>query len=78
MTHQYRKLPVTMKMWMQFNVMPRTTFKVVLNFRVTQLQPKVYRYLHGNHLIHLTDSYEKNVLGHSVLSQSADEISDGA
>jgi len=21
-THQYRKLPVTMKMWMQFNVMP--------------------------------------------------------
>jgi len=24
MTHQYKKLPVTMKMWMQFNVMPRT------------------------------------------------------
>jgi len=22
MTHQYTKLPVTMKMWMQFNVMP--------------------------------------------------------
>jgi len=22
-THQYKKLPVTMKMWMQFNVMPR-------------------------------------------------------
>jgi len=26
MTHQYKKLPVTMKMWMQFNVMPRTQF----------------------------------------------------
>jgi len=24
MTNQYKKLPVTMKMWMQFNVMPRT------------------------------------------------------
>jgi len=24
MTHQYKKLPVTMKMLMQFNVMPRT------------------------------------------------------
>jgi len=24
MTQQYKKLPVTMKMWMQFNVMPRT------------------------------------------------------
>jgi len=24
MTHQYKKLPVTMKMWMQFNVIPRT------------------------------------------------------
>jgi len=24
MTPQYKKLPVTMKMWMQFNVMPRT------------------------------------------------------
>jgi len=24
MTHQCKKLPVTMKMWMQFNVMPRT------------------------------------------------------
>jgi len=23
MTHQYIKLPMTMKMWMQFNVMPR-------------------------------------------------------
>jgi len=23
MTYQYKKLPVTMKMWMQFNVMPR-------------------------------------------------------
>jgi len=25
MTHQYKKLPVTMKMWMQFNVMPGRT-----------------------------------------------------
>jgi len=25
MTHQYKKLPVTMKMWIQFNVMPRMT-----------------------------------------------------
>jgi len=24
-THQYKKLPVTMKMWMQFNVMPWTS-----------------------------------------------------
>jgi len=24
MTHQYKKLPVTMKMWMQLNVMPWT------------------------------------------------------
>jgi len=23
MTHQYKKLPVTIKIWMQFNVMPR-------------------------------------------------------
>jgi len=28
MTRQYKKLPVTMKMWMQFNVMPRTLDKV--------------------------------------------------
>jgi len=27
MTHQYKKLPVTMKMWMQFNVIPRTQIK---------------------------------------------------
>jgi len=26
MTHQYKKLPVTMKMLMQFNVMPRTHY----------------------------------------------------
>jgi len=26
MTHQYKKLPVTFKMWMQFNVTPRTSF----------------------------------------------------
>jgi len=25
MTHQYKKRPVTMKMWMQFNVMPWTS-----------------------------------------------------
>jgi len=25
MTHQYKKLPVTKKMWMQFNVMPWTS-----------------------------------------------------
>jgi len=24
MTNHYKKLPVTMKIWMQFNVMPRT------------------------------------------------------
>jgi len=24
MTHQYEKLPVTVKIWMQFNDMPRT------------------------------------------------------
>jgi len=28
MTHQYKKLPVTTKMWMQFNVMPRTSLGV--------------------------------------------------
>jgi len=28
MKHQYKKLPVTMKMWMQFNVMPRTSLGV--------------------------------------------------
>jgi len=28
MTHQHKKLPVTMKMWMQFNVMPRTSLGV--------------------------------------------------
>jgi len=28
MTHQYKKLPVTMKMWMQFNVMPWTSLGV--------------------------------------------------
>jgi len=28
MTHQYEKLPVTMKMWMQFNVMPWTWLEV--------------------------------------------------
>jgi len=28
MTHQYKKLPVTMKMWMQFNVMPNTSLGV--------------------------------------------------
>jgi len=25
MTHQYKKLPVTKKMWMHFNVIPRKT-----------------------------------------------------
>jgi len=29
MTHQYKKLPVKMKMWMQFNVMPRTTLRIL-------------------------------------------------
>jgi len=28
MTHQYKKLPVTMKMWMQFNVMALTSLGV--------------------------------------------------
>jgi len=28
MTHQYKKLPVTMKMWTQFNVMPWTSLSV--------------------------------------------------
>jgi len=28
MTHLYKKLPVTMKMWMQFNVMPWTSLGV--------------------------------------------------
>jgi len=28
MTHQHKKLPVTMKMWMQFNVMPWTSLGV--------------------------------------------------
>jgi len=28
MTHQYKKLPVTMKMWMQINVMPCTSLGV--------------------------------------------------
>jgi len=32
MTHQYKQLPVAMKMWMQFNVMPRTIkLKTVLD-----------------------------------------------
>jgi len=26
--HRYKKLPVTMKMWMRFNVMPRTSLGV--------------------------------------------------
>jgi len=29
MTHQYKKLPVTMKMWMQFNVVRRAEWRLV-------------------------------------------------
>jgi len=36
MTHQYKKLPVTMKMWMQFNVMQNTMFA---NFSATTQLP---------------------------------------
>jgi len=32
MTHQYKKLPMTMKMWKQINVMPRTWGRHVNNF----------------------------------------------
>jgi len=28
LTHQYKKLPVTMKKWMQFNIMPWTSLGV--------------------------------------------------
>jgi len=31
MTHQYKKLPVKMKMWMQFNIMPRTDYEVKIS-----------------------------------------------
>jgi len=32
MTHQYKELQVTMKMWIQFNVMPRTRLCFFLNY----------------------------------------------
>jgi len=34
MTHQYKKLPVTMKIWMQFNNMPWTSLGAFHVFRV--------------------------------------------
>jgi len=34
MTHKYKKLPVTMKMWMQFNVMPWTSVSVPMQFNI--------------------------------------------
>jgi len=36
MTHQYKKLPVTMKMWMQFYVMPWTSLGVDAVYRHAQ------------------------------------------
>jgi len=36
MTQQYKKLPVTMKMWMQFNVMPSTSLGVDAVYRHAQ------------------------------------------
>jgi len=36
MTRQYKKLPVTMKMWMQFNVMPWTSLGVDAVYRHAQ------------------------------------------
>jgi len=36
MTHQYKKLPKTMKMWMQFNVMPWTSLGVDAVYRHAQ------------------------------------------
>jgi len=32
MTHQYKKLPVTRRTWMQFNVMPRTPLAARINW----------------------------------------------
>jgi len=39
MTNQYKKLPVTMKMWMQFNVMARTIIDWKNNDNGRQLVP---------------------------------------
>jgi len=38
MTHQYKKLPVTLKIWMQFNVMPRT-YKVTRQSKLMFMRP---------------------------------------
>jgi len=45
MTHQYKKLPVTMKMWMQFNVMPWTSLEVDAVKRQAQLGAILGMYL---------------------------------
>jgi len=37
MTHQYKKLPVTMKMWMQFNVMLRTWRRFIMPKKLNKL-----------------------------------------
>jgi len=52
MTHQYKKLPVTMKMWMQFNVMPWThsTYReVILSHIYYRFSDKLYMtvYIYG-------------------------------
>jgi len=44
MTHQYKKLRVTMNMWMQFNVMPRTQMMGVDYWRKKQMSAKIFKY----------------------------------
>jgi len=39
MTHEYKKLPVTMKMWMQFNVMPRTLDPYLVGAQLYRFSP---------------------------------------
>jgi len=42
MKHQYKKLPVTMKMWMQFNVIPWTSLGVDAGIQQVRLLQVVF------------------------------------
>jgi len=51
MTHQYKKLPVTMKMWMQFNVMALDVQSVWMQFNVMALDVQSQLQSSSFHLI---------------------------
>jgi len=81
MTHQYKKLPVTMKMWTQFKVMPRTILRyswtsrqsawTIINRFSYQIYKNVWRWI-----ITSIQSWTKPIVRSIVLSTSINSETD--